>query len=499
MTKTDKFDRCSTGTKGLDEVLGGGLPKNRLYLLQGSPGTGKTTLALKFLLEGAQHGEKGLYITFSESREELEAVAISHDWDLSKISLLELSALEQQLSPAAQNTVFHPSEVEMNQVTDLVLKYVERERPSRVVFDSVSEMRMLAENSLRYRRQMLSLKQFFSGRKCTVLLLDDLTAAPGDLQVQSIVHGVINLQKLHPEFGGERRRLNVVKIRGIEFTGGHHDYVISKGGVRLFPRMISADHSQIKKAKALKSGIAQLDSLLGGGLDSGTSNLFLGPAGTGKSTLAIQFALESAKRGENAAIFSFEESLSTLLARTSSLGMDLKKYIDQGSLKIRKVDPAQMSPGEFADMVRREVLHEKLKVLVIDSLNGYLHAMPQEQFLILQLHELLAFLGLQDVTTIMVLAQQGMMGVMSTPIDLTYLADSVLISRYFELFGEVKKAVAVVKKRGGYHETAIRELFISREGVQVGEPLKKFQGVLTGVPTMVTDGENTYQDESKKE
>jgi circadian clock protein KaiC len=476
-------ERCSFGIEGLDDVLGGGLPRNRLYLIQGEPGTGKTTLALQYLMEGARNGEKGLYITFSESREELIAVAESHGWDLSGISLLELSALESQLQPESQNTVFYPAEVEMNQFTDLILGKVEQEKPVRVVFDSVSEMRMLAENSLRYRRQMLALKQFFSGKHCTVLLLDDLTASPGDLQVQSIVHGVLNLQKLHPEFGTERRRLSIVKIRGIQYIGGYHDYVIRKGGITMFPRMISSDHSPGVHRGHVSTGIPEFDSLLGGGIDCGTSNLFLGPAGTGKSTLALQIAVAAAERGEKAAIFAFEESINTLLTRTESIGMNLKKYIDCGLIEIRKVDPAQLTPGEFAELIRTAVVERDLKVLVIDSLNGYLHAMPQEKFLTLQLHELLAFLSRRGVATIMILAQQGLMGLMNTPIDLTYLADTVIITRYFEVLGRVKKAVSVVKKRGGYHEDTIRELHISNEGLNLGKPLENFQGVLTGVPS----------------
>jgi circadian clock protein KaiC len=487
MTKSDPVELCSSGTAGLDIILNGGLPRNRLYLLQGEPGTGKTTLALKFLMEGAAQGEKVLYITFSESEEELKMVADSHNWDISNLHLLELSAIEQQLRAESQNTIFHPSEVEMTETTAILLAEVEKVKPTRIVFDSVSEMRMLAESPLRYRRQMLSLKQFFTGKKCTVLLLDDLTASPTDLQVQSIVHGVINLQKIHAEFGGERRRLNIVKLRGVAFSGGYHDYIIKRGGTEVFPRMVSATHkSSAVLNQTLSSSIPELDELLGGGLDSGSSTLFLGPAGTGKSTLAMQYAYAAAERGENSAIFAFEESMNTLYSRAAALGMDLQKHVKSGRIEVRKIDPAELSPGEFADSMRNTVLEKKISVVVIDSLNGYLHAMPQEQFLILQLHELLSFLGNQGVATILVLAQQGMMGsMMSTPVDLTYLADTVVISRYFEVLGEVKKAVSVLKKRGGFHETTIREMMIGSQGIRVGKPLKSFQGVLTGIPTIV--------------
>jgi circadian clock protein KaiC len=478
--------KCKTGISGLDQILDGGFPENRIYLLQGEPGTGKTTLSLQFLFEGARSGEKGLYITFSETKEELHAVARSHGWDLSQISLLELSAIEEQLQPESQNTVFHPAEVEMNQTTKVLIEEVKRVNPKRVDFDSVSEMRMLAETSLRYRRQMLALKQFFSSQECTVLVLDDLTSSPKDLQVQSIVHGVINLQKLHPEFGDERRRLNIVKIRGVKFSGGHHDYVIAKGGVKVFPRMASELKLPRFEREQVSSAVPELDKLVGGGLDRGTSNLLMGPAGTGKSTLAMQYAVAACERGEHVAVYAFEESTNTLFSRTKSLGMNLQKHLDAGLLTIQKVDPAELSPGEFADLIRTSVIENNTRMVVIDSLNGYLHAMPQEQFLILQLHELLSFLGNRGVLTILVLAQQGLMGAtMSTPIDLTYLADTVLITRYFETCGAVKKAVSVIKKRGGAHESTIREFLVDSGGIKVGPPLQQFQGVLTGVPILL--------------
>ena len=478
----------STGVAGLDLIVRGGLPSGRLYLIQGEPGTGKTTFALQFLLEGMKSGEKGLYITFSETRSELQAVSDSHGWDVRTLDIFDISTLEPQLQPESQNTVFHSSEVEMNQTVRLLLDEIERVKPDRVVFDSVTELRMLAETSLVYRRQILALKQLFSKKSCTVLFLDDLTAAPRDLQVQSIVHGVIHLQKLHPEFGDERRRVSIVKLRGVQFIGGHHDYVIRQGGLRVFPRMISSDFLSDFTRERISSGISQLDALLGGGLDAGTSNLFMGPAGTGKSTLAVQFAMAAVRRGEKAAIYAFEESLHTLIARTSAIGMDLQGPIDSGMLHVQKVDPAELSPGEFADAIRRRVLNDGVKVIAIDSLNGYLHAMPQEAYLTLQLHELLAFLGTQGVVTLLVLAQQGMMGVMQTPVDLTYLADTVIITRFFEALGTVRKAVSVIKKRGGAHETTIREFRIQKGGIVVGEPLKNFQGVLTGVPSLVGEG-----------
>ena len=489
MAKTIAQKRLSTGIKGLDTILGGGFPENRLYLIQGEPGTGKTTMAFQFLMEGLRLGEKCLYISFSESREELESVANSHGWNISNLNMLELGSIEEQLKPESQNTVFYPSEVEMNQTTNVLYAEIDRLKPTRVVFDSISEMGMLAETSLRYRRQMLALKQFFSKHFCTVLLLDDLTTGPKDLQVQSIVHGVMSMKKLHPEFGNERRRMNIVKLRGISYLGGYHDYVIKYGGIEIFPRMISSEFEGKENHTKFSSGISELDKLLGGGLDAGTSTLFLGPAGTGKSSLSLQYAYAAAERGEKAIVFTFEESLGTILMRSKSIGMDIKKHLDSGMMKISKIDPAQLSPGEFADRIKMAVLEDNFKVVSIDSLNGYLHAMPQEQFLILQLHELLAFLANQGVATLMVLAQQGMMGhMMNTPIDLTYLADTVVITRYFEASGSVRKAVSVIKHRSGVHETTIREFSFSNKGLEVGKPLTQFKGVLTGVPEFV--GEN---------
>jgi circadian clock protein KaiC len=474
---------CTSGVDGLDSILGSGLPRYRLYLLQGEPGTGKTTLALQFLLAAAEPNERSLYITFSETKDELDAVAQSHGWNLGALSIFDLSTIQHQLQPEQQNTVFHSSEVEMNQTVQLILTEIDRVKPDRVVFDSVTELRMLAQTPLTYRRQILLLKHYFSVRKCTVLFLDDLTAAPRDLQVQSIVHGVIHLQQLQPEFGNERRKLTVSKLRGVQFVGGHHDYTIRRGGIRVFPRIVVTEHIKAVPREKLSSGLPALDNMMGGGLDHGTSNLFLGPAGTGKSTLALQYALAAAERGERAAIYAFEENLRTLITRAAALNLGIEKHIKAGTLHLQKINPAQLSPGEFANEIRTRVLRDNIRVLAIDSLNGYLHAMPEEKFLTLQLHELLTFLGNQGVVTLMVLAQQGMMGLMQTPVDLTYLADTVLITRFFEARGAVKKAVSVVKKRGGVHETMIREFRIGQDGITVGPPLAEFQGVLSGMPS----------------
>jgi circadian clock protein KaiC len=478
---------CKTGSIGLDEILNGGLPKGRVFLLQGEPGTGKTTLAFQFLMEGAKLGETCLYVSFSEAQDELDAVAASHGWNLKNIHFVDLSAIEQLINPESQNTVFHPFEVEMNQTTDLLLTEVKKINPTRIVFDSVSEMRMMAETPLRYRKQMLALKQFFAAQNATVLLLDDLTSTPLDLQVRSIVHGAIALYKLHPEFGEERRRMTVIKLRGVKFSGGYHDYIIKKGGLQFFPRNSFENGDTVKiETGPVLSALPELDNLLGGGLDRGTSTLILGPAGTGKSTLSLQYAQAAAERGEHVAIYCFEESIATLLARTSALGMTLEKFMKQGKISIIKIDPAQLSPGEFSDLIRTTVSLHNTRMIVIDSLNGYIHAMPEEQFLTLQLHELFAYLGSRGIVTILVLAQQGIMGAaMTTPIDLTYLADTVLITRYFEAMGSVKKAISVLKKRAGYHESTIREFSLGNGGITVGEALTDFRGVLTGVPEFV--------------
>lgn len=478
-------DRCLTGVPGLDHVLCGGLPRNRLYLIQGDPGVGKTTLAMQFLLEGARAGETGLYITLSETREEIENVSRSHGWDVSTLNFYELSTIEEQIRGDSESTFFHPSEVELNRTVNALIKEVERIKPTRAVFDSLSEMRMLAETPLRYRRQILQLKQFFAGRKCTVLLLDDRTSGSHDLQVESIAHGVVCLDRASPDYGVSRRTLSILKIRGVAFREGQHDLILRKGGMVVFPRLIAGEHHREFKREDFASGIPELDALLVGGLGRGTSTMFMGPPGTGKSTLAVKFALAAAERGERVLFFVFDETVGTLISRAGQLGMPLEKHIEAGTLQLQQMDPAEISPGEMVQRIREAVTSDGARMVVIDSINGYLNAMPAENYLTLQLHELLAYLNQQGVITIMVLAQQGLVGLMQATVDLTYLADSVVLLRFYEARGEVKQALSVIKKRSGYHERTIREMRVGTSGIWVGEPLRGLQGVLTGVPTFL--------------
>jgi circadian clock protein KaiC len=473
----------ATGIAGLDDVLGGGFAPNRLYLIEGDPGSGKTTLGLQFLLEGARLGEKGVYVTLSETKEELIDVAGSHGWSLDMCEVCELIPSEENLFPDAQTRMFHPSEVELSETTKAVLAEVERVQPTRVVFDSLSEMRLLAQNPLRYRRQILALKQFFIGRRSTVLLLDDRTSEEGDLQLESLAHGVVSLEQLSPEFGAARRRLRVIKMRGMPFRGGFHDFSIKRGGLDVFPRLVASEHRGPVAGGQLASGVAELDALLGGGLDLGTSALLMGPAGSGKSTIGIQYALAAARRGDRAAIFTFDESRATMLTRTQGLGMRLEEQIDAGRISVQQVDPAELAPGEFAHTVRQSVETDGARVVVIDSLNGYLNAMPAEKYLTIQLHELLTYLGQQGVVTFLVVAQHGLIGSdVRSPVDASYLADSVILLRYFEAMGKLRRAISVVKKRSGAHEDTLRELRLSPHGISIGPPLEHFQGVLTGTP-----------------
>ena len=484
-----ELTRSRSGCPGLDDVLGGGLPSGHVYLLEGEPGTGKTTLALQFIAEGLRNHEKVLYVTLSESREELMSVARSHGIKLDGIHILELKPNEQDLRPEGQYTVFHPAEVELNDRVQMIMKEVDLHRPDRLVIDALSEVRMLAKDPLRYRRQIVSLKEY-APKDCTVLLLDDRSSRHVELELHSIVHGVIALDKLHRDFGKTRRRLEVTKLRGCAFREGYHDYTIQDGGVVVFPRLIASEHSEYDQAQHLvTSGIAELDRLIGGGIDRGTSTLLIGPAGCGKSSIAVRWLTTAAERGENTAAFIFEETIGILMQRASGLGMNLRPFLKNGRMKLSHFDPAEMSPGEFVDQVRRSVEQDNAKTVVIDSLNGFLQSMPGEQHLALHLHELLTYLNNRGVVTFMVLAQAGMIGsAMQSPVDVSYLADNILVLRYFEAHGEVRKAISMIKKRSGPHEHTIRELRLGPDCIHVGEPLTKFQGVLSGIPAVVGSG-----------
>ncbi len=482
--KAAPIELFATGIPGLDDVLGGGLARNHLYLIEGEPGTGKTTLAMQFLMEGVRCGQKSLYVSLSESKAELVEIAESHGWSIDGIDVFELAADESELRPEAQYTVFNPTEIELADTTNALLAEVEKLQPTRVVIDSLSEVRLLARDSLRYRRQILGLKQYFAGRKCTVLLLDDRTAERHDLQLQSIAHGVILLESVEREYGVKRRRMAIKKLRGSSFREGFHDYSIKHGGVDLYPRLVAAEHLLVLRPTQLKSGIAALDALLGGGLDNGTSTLLLGPAGCGKSTIAVRYAVSAVEAGGSAALFAFDESLATLLIRAKGLGLDMEKHVKSGKIVLRQVNAAELSPGQFGYEVRQLVEKQDLKLLIIDSLNGFLNAMPGEKFLAMQLHELLAYLSQKGVATLMTVAQHGFVGTnIDTPVDVSYLADTVLLFRYFEAAGEVRQALSVIKKRSGEHERTIRELVMKNGTIAVGKVLTDFEGVLTGAPT----------------
>lgn len=472
----------ATGIDGLDTILEGGLTPHRLYLVEGLPGAGKTTMALQFLREGVKRGETVLYVTLSETEAELREVAASHGWTLEGVHIHELFPMGDQLDPEEQYTMFHPSEVELGKVTQDILVEVERLQPQRVVFDSLSEIRLLAGSLLRFRRQILALKQYFAGRKATVLLLDENHALDQGLNAHTIVHGVISLDQLRPEFGGDRRRVRVTKMRGRRFHSGFHDYEIETGGVDVFPRLVAAQHRRDTESGTLHSGLPALDALLGGGIDRGTSTLFLGAAGTGKSSLAMHFVMQAAQRGERSAVFLFEESVHALRTRSRGLGLDLDARMDDGLVMVQPVDPSELSPGEFFHIVREAVEQKHARIVVIDSLNGYLNAMPGERFLITQLHELLSYLGQMGVASFLLNAQQGLIGSMSSTLDVSYLADTVVLLRYFEASAAVRTAISVLKKRTGAHERTLRELVISGNGIDIGEPLRSFHGVLTGVP-----------------
>jgi circadian clock protein KaiC len=476
----------SSGVAGLDAILNGGLTRDRVYLVEGTPGTGKTTLSLQFLLDGAAAGETGLYITLSETAAELQAVAATHGWSLDGISLFELVS-EGGLDPESEQSVLHPSEVELGETTREVMRHVESLRPSRVVFDSLSEMRLLAQNPLRYRRQILALKQFFASRQCTVLMLDDRTSDPNDLQLHSIAHGVILLEQAPRDFGDERRRLRVIKMRGTKFRGGYHDFLLDTGGLQVFPRLIAAEHHRPFEETQVSTGNARLDALLGGGLQRGTNTLLNGPSGVGKTTTAVRCLLSALERGESASYYLFDEGLATLLSRSAALGMDLRPHLHTGRLNIVPIDPAQLSPGQFASNMKAAVEEQGATFIVVDSLNAYLHAMPGEQYLLLQMHELLSYLNQQGVTTMLVLGQHGLVGDMRSDVDLSYLSDAILLFRFFEAQGSVRTALSAVKSRTSAHERTIREFTLGPGGLCVGEALRDFAGVLSGLPSYAGD------------
>jgi circadian clock protein KaiC len=479
---------CATGVAGLDEILAGGLAKGRLFLVEGSPGTGKTTVASQFLMAGAEQGETVLYITLSETEAELRDGAASHGWEFPEnFEVFELVPPESLLNDEQQQSLLYSSDLELGETTKRIFEVFERVQPARVVLDSLSEIRLLAQSSLRYRRQILALKHYFSHNDATVLMLDDLTADVMDKTVHSVAHAVIRLEELSPNYGPERRRMRVLKYRGRRYRGGYHDFVIETGGVRIFPRLVSAEHRVEFKRETVPVEDDRLNDLLGGGFDRGASNLILGPAGTGKSLLALSFVASAIARGEGAAMFIFDEELGLLFERSKGLGIDLQAMADTGRLAIEQIDAAELTPGEFSQRVRVCVETHGARTVVIDSLNGYQAAMPEEQALILHMHELLQYLNRQGTTTFLTVAQHGLVGDMKTPVDVTYLADTVILLRYFEALGRVRRAISVVKKRTGVHEDTIREFMIDRKGITLGEPLTAFQGVLRGVPSLVSE------------
>ncbi len=488
MTETDspggESDAVPSGSEPLDYILGGGYASSHIHLLEGAPGSGKTTLGLQFLIEGRRAGEGCLYITLSESRDELVQAAATHGWDLAGIEIFELVPPELSLDPEREQSIVYASDLELGETVRLVMEEVERLAPARVVFDSLSEIRVLAQGSLRYRRQVLALKHFFARRRCTALFLDDLTDVAEDLSLHSLAHGVVRLEQIAMGYGAERRRLRVFKMRGRRFHGGFHDFVIRTGGLEIFPRLVAADHPDTGfEQRSATSGLREMDDLVGGGLDYGTTTLVIGPSGSGKSTLSLQYMCAALARGEKVLVVSFDETERIFYRRAAGLGLDLAGWRDEGGFIFRQVDPAELSPGELTGIIREHVEGVGAGVVVIDSLSGYQHAMPQEQYMLLQMHEIVTYLNQQGVLTFLILAQSGMVGHMQSPVDLTYLSDNVLLLRFFEAHGEIRRALSVLKKRTGGHESAIRELKIGSGGIEVGPRLAGFRGVLTGTPS----------------
>jgi circadian clock protein KaiC len=480
--------KAKTGIWGLDNILSGGFSRGHIFLVEGAPGTGKTTVALQFLLEGARAGEKCLYITLSETERELREGADSHGWSLDDIEVFELLPPESLLDSEQQQSLLYSSDLELGETTKQIFEAVERSKPTRVVLDSLSEIRLLAQSSLRYRRQILAVKHYFAKFGTTVKLLDDLTAEVADKTVHSVAHGVLRLEELAPAYGAERRRARIIKYRGVKFRGGYHDATITTGGLNVFPRLVASEYRSTFTRTTMSSGLEAFDKLLGGGIEAGSSTLVLGPAGTGKSLMVIVFIIAAISRGEKAALFVFDEELGLLFARMKGLGIDLEDLERSGKLFIDQVDAAELSPGEFAHRVRKRVDEDEIKTVVIDSLNGYQAAMPEENSLILHMHELLQYLNRRGAATFMTVAQHGLVGDMKAPVDVTYLADTVILLRYFEALGSVRRAVSVIKKRTGAHESTIREYRIGSRGLTIGGPLDGFQGILRGVPVYVGEG-----------
>ena len=474
-------DRLRSGIDGIDDILGGGFTPHRMYLVEGAPGTGKTTLALQFLLKGVEEGQTGLYITLSETRSELISVAESHGWDLSQFHILELLS-DEGLDPQFEQSVLHPAEVELGETVRNVIRQVDEIKPARIVLDSLSELRLLSQNPLRYRRQILALKRYFATRECTVLLLDDNTSDPSDIQLHSIAHGVITLDNLVHDYGGNRRRVRIAKMRGIKFREGYHDFSLDTGGIQVYPRLVAAEHHAEFSTAMMSTGTPGLDVLLGGGLIPGTNALIVGPSGVGKTTTVVSCLIAALQRGERCLYYVFDETLVTLIARCATVGMNLQPYVDNGLLTLRQIDPAEISPGEFASDVRVSVEQRGVRYVAIDSLNAYLQAMPGERYLLLQMHELLGYLNQQGIITMLVLGQHGIIGEVQSDIDISYLSDVVILFRYFEHHGEVLTAVTAVKSRANAHERSIRQFRLTETGVEVGEALRDFEGVLSGLP-----------------
>lgn len=477
-------ERVSTGVEGLDALMLGGLLGGRVYLVEGDPGAGKTTLALQFLLDGMARGERVLLASLAETASELRDVASSHGWDLSALEVLELAPSDLGLDE--QYSILPPSEVELGTTLSKLQTELERRKPRRVVLDSLSELRLLAQSTLRYRRQILAVKQMLTHHDCTALLLDDRSTNDKDLTVQSLMHGVVELQKHSPVYGKGKRRLQIMKLRGTHFQTGFHDFEIVRGGLEVYPRLIAADHHETFLAERIASGSTELDEMLGGGLDRGTTTLVLGPAGSGKSSFCLHYTVQAVERGEKAVVFTFDEGLATFKERSRALGMDLQPLLDADLLRLRQIDPAEMSPGEFLWRVKEAVGTWGARTVVVDSLTGYLDSMPESQFLTIQMHQMLTYLRQVGVMTMLTMAQHGYMGTnMKNPADVSYLADTVVLLRYFEHNGGVRKAISVVKKRSGMHQNSIREFDLSPGRLVVGEELRAFQGVLTGVPTFL--------------